>query len=312
MIITVTLNTAVDKTFTVPNFALDRVHRPTEGRIVAGGKGINVARVLHTLETDALIVGFAGGHNGSFVRDSLEREGLPYDLTTTAGESRVCVTVIDPEAGTQTEINENGPDIQPEELEALEESLLRHLDDAEGIVLSGSIPPGVPDSIYARWIRTAHERGKWAVLDSSGEPMAQGMEALPDVAKPNSREFAELTGNELLTTAEILEQARTYVSKGVGTMLISMGRSGALATDGKTEWQATPPEIDFVSAVGSGDAFVAGFLFGRHHGYDLADSLRISTAAGAANAMTFGAGFCSKECIMSLASQVQISHPGEE
>ncbi len=106
LIITVTLNTAVDKTYSVPNFALDRVHRPTEWRIVAGGKGINVARVLHTLEMEALAVGFAGGHNGSFVQDSLDKEGLAHDLVTTADESRVCVTVIDPEAGTQTELND--------------------------------------------------------------------------------------------------------------------------------------------------------------------------------------------------------------
>lgn len=306
MIITVTLNAAVDKTYTVANFSLDRVHRPSESRIVPGGKGINVSRVLKELGAETLAMGFAGGYNGGFIREGLAAEGIPANLVETAGESRVCITVIDPERGTQTEINENGPEIRQAEIEDLESRIFARLPEAEGLVMSGSIPPGVPPGIYARWIGAAHEQGKWALLDSSGRAMALGMEALPDIAKPNAREMAELTGRDLITTADTAEEARRYVSGGIGTMLVSMGRTGAMAVTKDEQWMASPPPIEFVSAVGSGDAFVAGFLFARHHGDELAECLRLATAAGAANAMTFGAGFCSRESIEALARQVEI------
>lgn len=312
MIITVTLNAAVDKTYTVANFSLDRVHRPTEWKIVPGGKGINVARVLKELGMNAVAMGFAGGYNGGFIRQGLLEERLDFELVETEGESRVCVTVIDPERSTQTEINESGPLIKPHEMEELESRMLAKLPEADGLVLSGSIPPGVPEDAYARWIRTAHELGKWTLLDSSGQAMALGMEALPTFAKPNARELAELAGRDLITKAETLEQASRYVQSGIGTMLVSMGRTGALAVSGTEQWMASPPEIDFVSAVGSGDAFVAGFLFGRHHGHELRECLRIATAAGAANATTFGAGFCTRESIESLAEQVLVEKATEE
>lgn len=305
MIITVTLNTALDKTFTIPNFSLDRVHRPTEWKIVPGGKGINVSRVLRELGLPTLAMGFAGGYTGGMIRRGLEQEGLASHLVPTAEDSRECITVIDPEAGTQTEINENGPRISAGELSALDDALRARLPEAEALVLSGSIPPGVPPDIYARWISAAKQEGVLTVLDSSGPALAEGVRAKPDVVKPNRREFAELTGEDLLTADEIAARSLALVDAGIPCVLVSLGRAGAVAVTRNEQWVSRSPEIPFVSAVGSGDAFVAGFLFARHHGEDLEGSLRLATAAGSANAMTFGAGFCSRECILSLAAQVE-------
>lgn len=306
LIITVTLNTAVDKTYTISNFSLDRVHRPSEWKIVPGGKGINVSRVLKELGVESLALGFAGGYNGRFIERGLNEEGINHKLVPTEQESRVCTTIIDPEHRTQTEVNELGPLISQQELALLEEILIHSLKDSEGLVLSGSLPPGVPNDIYFRWTQKAHEMGCWVVLDSSGQAMREGIRANPDTAKPNLSELSDLTRREHLTTDEILESAEELVQSGVGTMLVSMGRSGALAVDSKYRWCAVPPEIDFVSAVGSGDSFVAGFIWAKREGKPLDECLKIATAAGAANAMHFGAGFCSKECILSLASQVDI------
>jgi tagatose 6-phosphate kinase len=312
LILTVTLNTAVDKTYSIPDFALDRVHRPEEWRICPGGKGINVSRVLNELGAKTLALGFAGGHNGGFIRQGLDAEGIPHDLVESREESRVCITIIDTEHGTQTEVNENGPSIQESELQALESRLKSYLTDADTLVLSGSIPPGIPPDIYARWIDMAKRAGVWVLLDSSGPAIAAGIEASPDAAKPNRREFTELSGDALFTAEEIVARSRDYVRAGVPTMLVSLGRAGAVAVTETDALMSIPPEIDFVSAVGSGDAFVAGFIFARHHGDSLEDALRLGTAAGAANAMTFGAGFCSKECINSLAAQVEIRKLSEE
>lgn len=306
LIVTVTLNTAVDKTYTIPAFTLDRVHRPTDWRIVPGGKGINVSRVLRTLGLDTLALGFAGGHNGGYIREGLVAEGIPHELVSTREESRVCITVIDPDNGTQTEINENGPTISQSEFWEFDSLLKSHLAGAEALVLSGSIPPGIPDDVYARWITAAREAGVWVLLDSSGAAMSSGMKACPDAAKPNRREFAELIGEDPFTADEIAERAGRFVDDGIDTMLVSMGRAGALGLTREEGFVSRSPDIDFVSAVGSGDAFVAGFLFARHHGYALGEALRYGTAAGAANAMSYGAGFCSGECIRTLAQQVEI------
>lgn len=305
MVITVTLNTAVDKTFTIPNFALDRVHRPTEWKIVPGGKGINVSRVLRELGLQTLAMGFAGGYTGGMIRKGLEREGLPCHLVATSEDSRECITVIDPEAGTQTEINENGPRISAGELSALDDALRARLPEAEALVLSGSIPPGVPPDIYARWISAARQAGVFTVLDSSGPALIEGVRAKPDAVKPNRREFTELTGEDLLTADEIAARSLSLVEEGISCVLVSLGRAGAVVVTRTEQWASRSPEIPFVSAVGSGDAFVAGFLFARHHGEDLEGCLRLATAAGSANAMTFGAGFCSRECILLLAAQVE-------
>lgn len=312
MILTVTLNTAVDKTYTVSGFSLDRVHRPEERRVVPGGKGVNVARVLNEMGVDTLAMGLAGGHNGAYIKEGLEREQIPHLMVETREESRVCTTIIDPERKTQTEVNENGPVIQEHEFRELDEALREHLPRAEALVLCGSIPPGVPPDAYARWISAAREAGVWVLLDSSGRALAEGIKAQPNCAKPNRREFMELTSSEVFTAEEIVENARPYVEDGVELMLVSLGKAGAVALTRDESWASTPPEIDFVSAVGSGDAFVAGFLYARHHGHGLAEAMRMSTAAGAANAMTFGAGFCSKECIQSLAAQVEVRKLTEE
>jgi len=307
LIITVTLNTAVDKTYTVENFALDRVHRPTVEKSVAGGKGINVARVLHTLGQQVIATGLIGGYNGGLILSSLDSEGIAHDFVRMRGESRVCVAVVDPANRTQTEVNENGPEVLPEEIEALQSRIRSLLPGASHLVLSGSAPPGVPDDFYARAIESAKEAGALAVLDSIGEHFRQGVRARPYMVKPNVAELSAYVGSELYTVGEILEAARQVAGLGIPMVAVTMGRMGALATDGHEAWQASPPEIEFVSAVGSGDALLAAFLDALARGGDLPEALRVGTAAGAANAAIYGAGFCSAESVEALKVGVRVA-----
>ncbi|MBI2844885.1 MAG: 1-phosphofructokinase [Armatimonadetes bacterium] len=306
MVITVTLNAAVDKTYTVQNYTLDRVHRPSAEKSVAGGKGINVARVLHTLGRDVLATGFVGGYNGDIILSGLDQERIPHDFVRTGGESRICIAVVDPVNGTQTEVNENGPEISPEEVEALESKLQSLLGRASFLILSGSAPPGVPGDFYVRAIRRAKAAGVRVLLDSSGEHFRAGAEEVPDIIKPNVAELSAYVGSELLTVGEILNAAKELTKLGIGLVVISMGRSGALATDGRAAWQAAPPEIEFVSAVGSGDALVAAVIDALLRGESVSEALKAGTAAGAANAMVYGAGFCSAEAIASLEQAVRL------
>ena len=310
MIVTVTLNAAIDKTYTVENFGLDRVHRPSVTKSVAGGKGINVARVLRELGQEVLATGFVGGTNGNQIIQGLQAEGLPHDFVRTAGESRLCIAIVDPEKRTQTEVNENGPEVSEDEVQEIRHKLEGLALKAEYMVLSGSAPPGVPSDFYAETITMAKGHGMKVVLDTSGNPLSRGVAAGPYLLKPNVRELSSLKGRELLTIEETLGAAKSLLASKIEIVVVSMGRSGAIATDGEESWQATPPEIEFVSAVGSGDALVAGFLDALIRGRGIGEALRWGTAAGAANATVYGAGFCRKEDIANLADQVELSRIG--
>ena len=307
LILTVTLNAAVDKTYTVENFVIDRVHRPSSWRVVPGGKGINVARVYTELGGEAMATGFAGGHNGDYILDGMRAEGLTHDFVKTAGESRVCIAILDPIQKTQTELNEVGPEITADEVERLKlkyESLIRGM---EYVVLSGSISPGVPDSIYRELIEIANKYEVPCVLDTSGEPLAQGLSAMPVMTKPNVHELSAVVGKQLATIEEAAKAATDLNARGIEIVTVTLGRDGALAATKEGVWRARPPEIPFVSAVGSGDAFAAAFVYVLASGGPISEALRMGTGAGAANAMTFGAGFCKREDILRLAGETEVT-----
>ena len=307
MIVTVTLNAAVDITYTVENYTLDRVHRPISVKTVAGGKGINVARVLKTLGRDVLAVGFAAGYNGGLILSGLDEEHLPHDFVRISGESRLCIAVVDPVNRTQTEVNEVGPEVNQQHVKEMRDKILSVLPDADCLVLSGSAPPGVPNDFYAWAISVAREQGVISVLDTSGEYLLYGIDAKPDIVKPNVSELSQIVGRELNTVEETLEAALGLVDRGIEIVAVTMGRSGALAADSDEAWLAVPPEIEFVSAVGSGDSFLAAFIDAKMRGEALPVALAAGTAAGAANAMVYGAGFCPAELIKSLEPDVQVS-----
>ncbi len=306
-ILTVTLNAAVDKTYIVPGFALNQVHRPTEMRVSPGGKGINVARVYRTMGGEAEATGFLGGANGDYLARALEAEGIPDRCLRVAGEARVCIAILDPTAGTQTEINELGPLIIPDEMITLETRLRKLLPGYSAVVLSGSIPPGVPASIYAEIIRMARKAEVPAILDASGENLAQGIAASPFLAKPNVHELAVLNigGDGWGSSAQALRETFNLT-----LAMVTGGSRGAVLASIDGVWEAIPPSVEVVSAVGSGDSLTAAFMWSYHQDGNLPEALRLGVAAGAANAQTFGAGFCSREQIFALAPRVQVNKIG--
>ncbi len=310
MILTLTPNAGIDKTYTIEGFGLDRVHRPTTCRAVPGGKGINVVRVLKELGRAGVATGFVGGRTGEAILEGFVAEGIRHDFVSIEDESRLCIAIIDPNSGTQTEVNEIGPQITPEEVQRMLDKVADLLPGKEFIVLCGIAPPGVPTSFYGDIIRMAAGAGVKSVLDTSGEHLRNAIEAGPFMVKPNTAELSQLAGHELLTLEEISGAAKSLKQHGVQITAVSMGRSGAMVTDGVQAWQATPPEIQFASAVGSGDSFVAAFLDSLLDGESVASALAAGTAAGAANATTYGAGFCSKGSIIELRQGVVLAKIG--
>lgn len=311
MILTVTPNAAVDKTYRIEGFRLDRVNRPSLTYTVAGGKGINVARVYQTLGGKALATGFLAGVQGRIVARAMAAEQITDAFVRVSGESRLCIAVIDPTTGTQTEVNESGPETSPRAVRALLRQVARLLSQQrfEFVVLSGSLPPGVPETLYADLIALAQEAGVRTVLDTSGPALQAGIAARPWMIKPNRAELESYAGRPIGDQAALLAAADALCNRGIAVVAITLGAEGALLVTAEQTWQATPPPIPFASAVASGDSFVAAFLWAWTEGERPEDpeaALRLATGAGAANAEVIGAGFCTREAIRTRAGEARL------
>ena len=304
-ILTVTLNACVDKTYTVPGFALGRVHRPSQTLVTAGGKGINVARAYRTLGGEATATGFLGGANGDFLQRAMLTEGITPQFVRVTEESRVCIAIMDPVGGTQTELNENGPRVTPADGDALLALLRELLPGRNAVVISGSIPPGTPPTLYRDIVALAQEGfGVRAVLDSSGEALRLGAQARPFLLKPNVHE-AHTLGVGAEGCVEAARELRTAC--GVPLALVTDGPRGAALAGLEGVWEAVPPPVAVASAVGSGDSLTAAFLWGLANGYNEGEALRVGVAAGAANATAYGAAFFSRDLVFALAEQTSVN-----
>ncbi|MEP6813610.1 MAG: 1-phosphofructokinase family hexose kinase [Actinomycetota bacterium] len=293
MIVTVTLNAAIDRTLTVPNFQLGHRHRASQGLTLAGGKGINVARALKRLDVPVVATGLAGGRTGTRIVEELTSEAILNDFVRIADESRTSSAVVDPTAGTYTEINEWGPHVEPEELAMLLEKISYLARGADMVVFAGTLPRGVEDSFYAEAIRDLNRRNVPAVLDSEGPPLRLGVEAEAFLVTPNQREAEGLVGQEFGDDEDYTMALDRIADMGARNVLITSDtRSfGLFRADRKrTLFRAEAPQVEPVSAVGSGDVLLAAFLAARLAEKPLEESLRAAVAAGAASTLEVGAG----------------------
>jgi 1-phosphofructokinase family hexose kinase len=293
VIVTVTLNAAIDRTLTVPNFQLGHRHRASQGLTLAGGKGINVARALKRLDVPVVATGLAGGRTGTRIVEELTSEAILNDFVRIADESRTSSAVVDPTAGTYTEINEWGPHVEPEELAMLLEKISYLARGADMVVFAGTLPRGVEDSFYADAIRDLNRRSVPAVLDSEGPPLRLGVEAEAFLVTPNQREAEGLVGQEFGDDEDYTMALDRIADMGARNVLITSDtRSfGLFRVDRKrTSFRADAPNVEPVSAVGSGDVLLAAFLAARLAEKPLEEALRAAVAAGAASTLEVGAG----------------------
>ncbi|WP_330458511.1 1-phosphofructokinase family hexose kinase [Streptomyces sp. NBC_00820] len=258
MILTVTLNTALDITYRVRSLRPQTSHRVSDVVERPGGKGVNVARVLAALGHDVTITGFAGGATGETLREQLARTPRLTDaLVPVAGPTRRTIAVVDALSGDATQLNEPGPQVRPDEWAAFQDTYGELLCSASTVALCGSLPPGVPVGAYASLIRTARAAGVPVLLDTSGEPLRRGVAARPDIVKPNAAELAELTGSHEPSRAT--QDARR---RGAHAVVASLGPDGLLAVTPEGRWRATPPSRVPGNPTGAGDSVVAGLLSG--------------------------------------------------
>ncbi|MEX2107277.1 MAG: 1-phosphofructokinase family hexose kinase [Solirubrobacterales bacterium] len=309
MILTVTLNAAIDRTIAVPNFRLGHRHRAVESRTVAGGKGINVARALSLLGHPVIATGFVGGPTGNRVAEQLRAEAVLTDLTQIAGETRINLAVVDPTSNEQTEINERGPAVSPEEVGRFVERLDYLARGASICVLAGSLPPGTGEDLYARLVKMLLERDVTVVLDAEGEPMLAGLRAGASIVTPNEREAEELVGQEFADRGDVVLGLSELVRLGASEAAITRP-DGCVAVVGEGAerrfLEVRTRSLDPVSTVGSGDAFLAGYVAGRYEGRSHDDCLAYGVACGAESTQHFGAGVIDPNQVARLLDEVEV------
>jgi 1-phosphofructokinase family hexose kinase len=306
MIYTLTLNPALDRELTVPDLVFDQVLRATALRIDYGGKGFNVSRALSELGAESVALGFVGGKTGEKLEAGLVSLGIATDFTWVGEETRTNVSVVSENQPHYLKVNESGPTVTSAEQDALMNKVETLARPDDWWVLAGSLPPGATDTIYANVIEKLQAAGANAVLDTSGPPLRHGCESGPFLVKPNAREAGDLTGRQVETEEEVRAAAQAIHSLGVRLVLISMGKAGALLSNGDHAWLGEPPEVEERNPIGAGDASVAGLVWGLSQDLPLPEVLRWSVAAGAAAASLDGTAVGSYELIQSLTEQVRI------
>jgi 1-phosphofructokinase/tagatose 6-phosphate kinase len=312
MIITVTLNAAIDKTLAVPNFQIGRRHRSSEQRTMAGGKGVNVARALKTLGQPVIATGLAGGPTGTRIIEQLTGEAILCDFVRIADESRTSTAVIDPTSGVQTEVNELGPAVTEAEVSLFREKLLYLARGADIVVFAGSLPRGVEDRLYHDLIVELKRMGVLTVIDTEGEPMDFALRADPDLVSPNLGEAEQLVGHEFREgEAEDLVYALYEICERGPREAILTHEEGCYALVGRDAeralYELRTEHLEPVSAIGAGDAFLAGYLSARYTGEPHGDALRFAVACGAECTQHLGAGVLDPRAAERLAQEVSLT-----
>jgi 1-phosphofructokinase family hexose kinase len=314
MIVTVTLNTAIDKTLSVPNFRLGRRHRTVEQTTMPGGKGVNVARVLKTLGAPVIATGLAGGATGTRIVDQLTQLSVLSDFVRIGEESRTNTAVIDPTTGEQTEINERGPKVTPHEVELFVDKLLYLAKGASVCVFAGSLPRDVDTDIYAFLIRELRRLNVTTMVDTDGDPLRRAVRAEPDITSPNVLEAEELVGHEFNDDEDRTYAVGEICDLGAREAIMTM-TDGVFARmlpgDGSSEpslyrVRVRGGAIEPRATVGSGDAFLAGFVASRYQGKSVEDSLAFGVACGAESTQHLGAGLVDPERVERLLGEVEV------
>jgi 1-phosphofructokinase/tagatose 6-phosphate kinase len=311
VIITVTLNAAIDKSLSVPNFRLGRRHRTVEQTTMPGGKGVNVARTLKTLGQPVIATGFAGGATGTRIVEQLTAESILTDFVRIREESRTNTAVLDPTNGEQTEINERGPAVSPKEVELFHDKLLYLARGADVVVFAGSLPRGVEPDVYAGLIRDCRKLGVTTIIDADGEPMRLAVRAEPDVISPNVLEAEELVGHEFNDDEDRAIAVRELVQLGPKEAIMTLpdGCVASVAEDsGPCLYRVWIEPREPVAPVGSGDAFLAGFVAARYSGEPPAECLRFGVACGAESTQRLGAGLIDPRQVERLRAETEVRH----
>jgi tagatose 6-phosphate kinase len=306
MILCLGTTPTVQRTMSFARLAIDDVNRAVDVSEYASGKSVNAARVLHALGVEVLATGFLGGDTGKFMRGDLDRAGIAHDFLEVTAPTRLCITLLDQQAGTATELIQ-----EPGAVEARAYARLIHEFDAnlwrtKAVVLSGSLPPGAPVDFYADCVRRANEQSVPVILDARGKPLLAALGFKPYLVKPNREELANTVGLPIDSEDSLRAAMRRMIAMGARWVAVTRGKEGVTLCEGEKFWSLQAPGVQVVSAIGSGDSFAAGLAAGIAEGEDVPQACALATACGSANAMTSRAGHVNAGDVKDLLEKIRI------
>jgi tagatose 6-phosphate kinase len=304
MILTVTLNAAIDKRYVVENFIPGGVNRVKECSSSAGGKGLNVARVASIIGEEVIATGFVGGHAGNYIVEALQGQKVISEFVHISGESRSCINIFDEANHTQTEFLEPGVFVTDANKEELLKKYIKLLDKCSVVAISGSVPKGVDSHLYKDMITLAKQHNKKVILDTSGKLLEEALEAKPTMIKPNMDEIKMLTKEEMNSQEDLIKAAVKLQKSGIEVVAISCGAEGSLIACEEGVYRAFVPKIDAVNTVGCGDSMIAGFAVGFARGMSMTDTIKLASAVSAANALRMETGFFVNKDMQEILPQV--------
>ncbi len=306
MILTVTLNAAIDKRYVVEKFETGSVNRVKECSYSAGGKGLNVSRVAVIAGEEVTATGFVGGHAGNYIAQTLDGQNIKGDFVHISGESRSCINIYDEATHTQTEFLEPGVFVTDADKENMLVKFIELIKDCSVVAISGSVPKGVDSSLYKAMIEIAKQYKKKVILDTSGKLLEECIEAKPTMIKPNMDEIKVLAGKDIKTQDELIEAAINIQKTGIEVVVISCGANGSLIACEEGVYRALVPRIDAVNTVGCGDSMIAGFAVGFSRGMNMVDTIQLASAISAANAIRMETGFFTMEDMKQLLPRIKV------
>ena len=307
MILTVTLNAAIDKRYVVDGFQVGEVNRVRECAYTPGGKGLNVSKPAAIAGARVVATGFVGGHAGHYIEDSLKPFGIESAFYHLEAESRSCINIWDAVNHVQTEFLEPGFTVREADFEGFLEKFRVLAAGADVVAMSGSVPKGLDGRAYQRLVAICRELGKKVILDTSGSLLSMGIEAKPTMIKPNLDEIRMLTGKRCDHLEDMLNAAREIHEKGVEVVAVSLGGDGSFVVSNEGSFRAKVPKIDAVNTVGCGDSMIAGFALGFSEGLSIEETLRKASAISAAAALREETGFFVKEDMERILPEVEIT-----
>ncbi|MBE3592081.1 MAG: 1-phosphofructokinase [Thermoanaerobacter sp.] len=305
MITTVTVNPAIDRTVIVGNLKPGSVNRVIRSRVDAGGKGINVAKNLKNLGDEVVALGFLGP-NAQYIIDCLEEEGIKTDFVKIKNDTRTNIKISDISKGEVTDLNEYGPEVSEEEIKLLKASIFKYAEKSKVLVLSGSLPMGVPKTFYKGIIKELKNRDLKIILDADNQALLYGIEERPFMIKPNVHELEDVVRKRLETLEEIIEEGKKLNKLGIKIVAISMGSKGSIVITNDAVFRVKPLKVEVKGTVGAGDAYVAGFAHGIYRGLSLEETIKIAAALSTSVVMKEGTRAGTIEEVNALKDKIEI------
>ncbi|SHE36012.1 1-phosphofructokinase [Clostridium fallax] len=307
MIGVITLNPSVDRRYLIDNLKEGTAYRCEDYSFTAGGKGLNVARVINQLGEKVKCLGFLGGFSGKFIKSKLDSLNIENDFSFIKEETRTCLSLLSKD-GNQTEILEKGPTISLDEIKDFKEKYIKLLDQVDVIVASGSLPQGLNKDFYKELITLANNKHIKFILDTSGSSLIEGIKAKPFLIKPNQDELSAITRKPINNIDEIIAASSHLINLGAKNIAVSLGKDGMIFISGEKIYKVSVPKIQAVNAVGSGDSTVAGFSFGISKKYNIFDVLRLSNGCGVSNTLQKETGFISLNDLNNIINSITIKY----